>query len=136
MAERYDATPVILVVDDDRDIRESVVEVLEDEGYVVASAADGVQALSYLRQRERVPDLILLDIMMPNMNGFEFREAQLQDQRHAAIPVAVLTADGNAKAKAERLNVAGYARKPLRASTLLELVDAILGRSSTPSPAL
>src|SRR6187549_1262395 len=101
------STPaIILVVEDDTDIRESLVEVLEDEGFGVRAAADGRQALDVLRAERPLPDLILLDLMMPVMNGFQFREQQLSDAAFAGIPVVVVTADANARAKAESLNAA------------------------------
>lgn len=119
--------PSILIVEDDRDIRESLAEVLEDEGYSVASAADGLRALEYLSAEAEKPDLILLDLMMPNMNGFQFREEQLKSAEHARIPVAVLSADSDPNERAGDLNVAGYVKKPLKINALLELVRGILG---------
>ena len=116
----------ILVVEDDRDIRESLTEVLEDEGYSVAEAEDGVQALEYLKTAGKTTDLILLDLMMPNMNGFEFREAQLEDPRHATIPVAVLTADASVRYKAATLKADAYVRKPLKIDALVNLVGRVL----------
>ncbi len=116
----------ILVVEDDRDIREAVVEVLEEEGYGVSAAGDGAQALRVLDESERQPDLILLDLMMPNMNGFEFRQHQLADARHATIPVAVLTADGQAVRKAEELHVNGLVQKPVKIEPLLDTVERLL----------
>ncbi len=115
----------ILVVEDDRDIRDSVVEVLEDAGYTVVSAGDGQAALSALGAGPR-PDLILLDLMMPVMNGFEFRAAQLADRHYATIPIAVLTADADAKLKAQRLRAAGCVRKPIKIQPLLDLVQSVL----------
>lgn len=114
----------ILVVEDDPYIRESIVEVLEDEGYVVDFAGDGLQALTAL-QDGRVPDLILLDLMMPRMNGYQFREEQLKGA-HAHVPVALITAGGNEKEKSERLKAAGYLRKPVRLQPLLEFVERVL----------
>lgn len=116
----------ILVVEDDRDIREAVVEVLEEEGYGVSAAGDGAQALRVLDEAERQPDLILLDLMMPNMNGFEFRQHQLANARHAAIPVAVLTADGQAVRKAEELHVNGLVQKPVKIQPLLDEVERLV----------
>ena len=116
----------ILVVEDDRDIREAVVEVLEEEGYGVSAAGDGAQALRVLDESEPKPDLILLDLMMPNMNGFEFRQHQLANARHAAIPVAVLTADGQATRKAEELRVNGLVQKPVKIQPLLDVVERLV----------
>src|SRR3954470_12387725 len=90
----------VLVVDDDPDIRESVRLVLEDEGYEVEEAADGAAALALLRAATTRPDVILLDLMMPVMNGWQFRAAQLADDDLADIPVIVLSADSNLSEKA------------------------------------
>ncbi|MGE0549217.1 MAG: response regulator [Kofleriaceae bacterium] len=116
----------ILVVEDDRDVRETVVEVLEDEGYSVSAAADGSLALAYLASEQRRPDLILLDLMMPNMNGYQFREHQLKNPTFAAIPIAVFTADGHANDKVGPLNAAAFVRKPLKIDALLEVVTRVL----------
>jgi CheY-like chemotaxis protein len=122
----------ILVVEDDRDIRESVVEVLEDEGHVVTSAGDGREALELLQRASPLPDLILLDLMMPVMSGYEFREEQLKLPGLAAIPVLVVTADVNARAKVESLNVAGFVQKPIKIQPLLDLVDQLLAAATPP----
>lgn len=120
----------ILVVEDDRDIRESLIEVLEDEGYVVASAGDGREALDLLQHASPPPELIVLDLMMPVMSGYQFREEQLKRPAFAAIPVLVVTADANARAKAESLAVAGFVRKPLEIVALLDLVRRLTAISA------
>lgn len=86
---RYKAKRV-LVVDDDREIRELLVELLSTEGYDVSAAGDGQRALAEARARR--PDVILLDLMMPIMNGREFREAQLKDLALASVPVLIVSA--------------------------------------------
>jgi CheY-like chemotaxis protein len=121
----------ILVVEDDLDIRESMTEILEDRGYEVSTAADGVQALQRLAEGARKPDLILLDLMMPNMNGLEFREEQLKSAEHAAIPVAIISADGNIKEKAQRVRVDGFLRKPLKIEPLMDMVEQLLRKGDT-----
>jgi CheY-like chemotaxis protein len=115
----------VLVVEDDRDIRDAVVEVLEDEGYTVSAAADGQEALELLSGEDPRPDLILLDLMMPVMNGFQFREKQLERSDLSAIPVLVVTADANAKGKAETLRAAGFVQKPLKIQPLLDLIQRL-----------
>jgi CheY-like chemotaxis protein len=120
----------ILVVEDDRDIRESVVEVLEDEGHVVTAAADGREALDLLHSASPPPDLILLDLMMPVMSGYQFREEQLKLPALAAIPVLVVTADVNARAKLESLKAAGFVQKPLKIQPLLDLIEQLLAGSA------
>jgi CheY-like chemotaxis protein len=83
-------TGTILVVDDDRDILEAVQEVLEREGYRVVSAADGVQAMTVLGSTN--VDLILLDLLMPAMSGWEFLEQRAGDPQSVAIPVIIVSA--------------------------------------------
>ena len=120
----------ILVVEDDRDLRESVVEALEEKGYSTAAAPDGLSALEYLDGHHRRPALILLDLMMPHMNGWQFREAQLARPVVAGIPVVVVTADDHGKSKLQTLNPAGFLRKPFQLGALLEVINAVLGATT------
>jgi CheY-like chemotaxis protein len=123
----------ILVVEDDPDIRESVVEILEDDGHVVTSAGDGREALDVLQSASPAPDLILLDLMMPVMSGYQFREEQLKLPAFASIPVLIVTADVNARSKVESLKVAGFVQKPLKIRPLLDLVDQLVAaRAAAP----
>jgi len=117
----------ILVVDDDADIRESVVDALSDEGYRVAGASDGGEALRLLRVEKLRPALILLDVMMPGMDGAAFRDAQLKDPELAGIPVVVFTANGSASDTALRLQADGYLKKPAPLDDLLTVVDRTAG---------
>lgn len=92
---------IVLVVDDETDIRQALAEVLTSEGYQVVDARDGQEALDKARQYQ--PELVLLDLMMPRMNGWEFRRQQKGDRALARIPVVVLSAfanDGNMDAEA------------------------------------
>ena len=123
----------ILVVEDDPDIRESVVEILVDEGHVVTSAGDGREALDLLHSASPAPDLILLDLMMPVMSGYQFREEQLKLPAFAGIPVLVVTADVNARAKVESLKAAGFVQKPLKIQPLLDLVEQLLAAGAPAS---
>ncbi|HEX9400922.1 MAG TPA: response regulator [Anaeromyxobacter sp.] len=111
----------VLVVDDDRDICEAVQTVLELEGYAVVMAGDGAEALARLRAGAR-PCLIILDLMMPNMNGIQFREQQQRDPELRDIPVVVLSGDGTAGMKAAALGVEGL-RKPVELEVLLDAVQ-------------
>ena len=86
--------PRLLLVDDDDAIRESLREALEEDGFEVVTAANGREALDRLRSSPR-PSAILLDLMMPVMNGWEFRDAQLSDPSLRAIPVLVISASGS-----------------------------------------
>jgi DNA-binding response OmpR family regulator len=80
----------VLVIEDDRDMREALVEVLQLEGYEVEAAGNGADGLALARSHR--PDVILLDLMMPIMSGWEFRAAQLKDARLAQVPVIVMSA--------------------------------------------
>jgi CheY-like chemotaxis protein len=83
----------VLVVEDDAAIRMALTEALQDEGFDVAAAANGRQALDRLRGGP-LPSAIVLDLMMPVMDGWDFRHAQLQDPKLRQIPVVVVTAAG------------------------------------------
>jgi CheY-like chemotaxis protein len=112
----------ILVVDDDPDIRESLAEILTDEGYRVSGVQNGREALAYLRGQTR-PSLILLDMMMPEMDGWLFRVEQQKSLELAGIPVVILSAHGNVREAALALGAVDYLRKPLRVESLLEIAD-------------
>jgi CheY-like chemotaxis protein len=114
----------LLVIEDDAAVLDALREVLEDEGHEVLLAANGREALSRLSSGSR-PNLILLDLMMPVMSGWEFREAQLRDETLAAIPTVILTADGRAAQKALELQSAGFLQKPIQPDRLLQKVDEI-----------
>jgi CheY-like chemotaxis protein len=88
-----ESRPLVMVVDDDDDVRESVSLLLSDEGYDVVTAPNGAVALHELHEGVQ-PSLIVLDLMMPVMSGWEFRDRQLHDDQIATIPVIVLTAAG------------------------------------------
>lgn len=112
----------MLIVDDDADIRETISLALEDEGYDVVSAVNGADALRHLRESKQAPHLILLDLMMPVMDGVEFRTKQREDTHLSGIPVIVITASGNAKEKTQALEVQEIIKKPIALHTLLETV--------------
>jgi CheY-like chemotaxis protein len=113
--------PFIFVVEDDRDILETVVCILEGEGYGAAGATDGREALDWLRAAVRPPCMILLDLMMPVLNGWQFRAEQLSDPRLSPIPVVVLSAAADLRQEAATLGAAGYLTKPFDFDQLLEL---------------
>lgn len=116
----------ILVVDDDPDLGEILSYILERGGYASALARDGQDALTQLRGGLQ-PCLILLDLMMPVMNGWQFRAAQSQDPALSAIPVVILTADWGSLDRAAALGVAGYLTKPVEPDALFELVRRYCG---------
>jgi CheY-like chemotaxis protein len=110
----------VLVVDDDQAIRETLCELLEDEGHRAIGAANGREALDILH-RDDGACVILLDIMMPVMDGPTFRAEQLKDPSLSAIPVAVITAAGASAAAS--LNPGALLLKPLSMDSVLQVVD-------------
>jgi CheY-like chemotaxis protein len=116
---------IILVVDDDIAVRTGLVNLLEDEGYLVQGVANGNEALDLIRSQPAVFRLILLDLMMPDMNGWQFRIEQWRDPSIGHIPVIVLSADINVKARGLPINItpAAYLQKPVEADALLALVS-------------
>jgi CheY-like chemotaxis protein len=117
----------IMVVEDDPDIARNIKALLEMEGYEVISAADGQLALEGLAQTNQLPRLIILDLMMPVMDGFQFREAQLRDSRIANIPVAIMTADGHVDQKKMRTAANAALKKPAGIDDILRIVQAYCG---------
>jgi CheY-like chemotaxis protein len=111
----------VFIIDDDADIRETILSVLERHGFAAKAAADGLEALARLRADPVTPRLILLDMMMPRMNGEEFRMAQLAEPRLASIPVVVLSGARAVDELAHRIGVEVLA-KPFELSRLLALV--------------
>lgn len=121
------ATPKqILVVEDDESIRSSLQSLLEMEGYSVQSASNGAEALKILENSGK-PDLILLDLMMPVMDGFEFREKMDRLPEMARVPVVVMSADGNISTKKARVKAVDYLKKPVDINVLLERVERFAG---------
>lgn len=113
--------PMVLVVDDDDAIREALAEVLSDEGYTVVTRRDGTEALEFLRAGNR-PRVIILDLWMPQMDGWRLRRELLADPELALIPVVVLTAASSDAPEPQR--VAGVLRKPVALHALLGLLEA------------
>ncbi len=112
---------LIMVIEDDEDIREALCELLEYEGYLVVSRRNGSEALEYLRSGQ-APCLILLDLMMPVMDGWTFRKEQQRDPSLTKIPVVVLTAGG--KELAEGIDANLVLCKPLPLEKILRAVSA------------
>jgi len=113
----------VLVVDDDEDVRDVVATVLDDAGFAVALAGDGSEALQRLRQGGVTPCLIILDLMMPVMDGYRFRAEQRADAALAAIPTLVFTA-GSVGPEVKALDPLAVIRKPIDLNRLLELIRA------------
>jgi CheY-like chemotaxis protein len=116
------AEALVFVIDDDSDVRAALEETLRDEGYDVICASDGADALDKLRVMPLKPDVLLLDLMMPTMNGWQFREQQLKDPALADICTVVLTADASATDAA--LDGVHFVRKPVKLATLLDAIEA------------
>lgn len=113
---------LVLIVEDDAFVAETMAEVLRDEGYDVAVASDGQQALEWLANNV-APDLILLDLWMPNVDGEEFRQRQLANPALAAIPVVVVSAAADARKRAQALGAATVLQKPVDLVRLLDVVE-------------
>jgi CheY-like chemotaxis protein len=122
-----DCPSVVLVVEDDRDVRDAIVEVLEDSNYVTRAAGNGLEALEQLRSRDVRPCVILLDMMMPLMDGWQFRAVQQADPALSSIPVVVLSAHTSAREASELMHAAGFLRKPVQLGTLLAMVERFCG---------
>ena len=119
----------VLIVDDDFGIRDYLTQVLQDEGYHVTGAANGLEALDFLKAKLGDPCVILLDLTMPVMNGWDFRAAQKKEPELEALPVVVLTADGAAAQKAAALGIKDYLQKPVSINTLLNTIERYCGRA-------
>jgi two-component system response regulator MprA len=118
----------ILVVDDDMMLRRSVARILEEEGYEVAHATDGADALAQIRNRR--PDAILLDVMMPRMNGREVLEQLRSNAQSAGIPVVIMTALQTIDPdRAEALGADDLVEKPFDVDVLLNKVALALFRA-------
>ena len=111
----------VLVVDDDFPSVDALRVMLESAGHRVDCAGNGQEALSRLREGNGY-GVILLDLMMPVMNGYEFREEQLKDPTLASIPVIVVTADGRASEKAKQIGSDVFFQKPLAPRELLRAI--------------
>ncbi|HEX9290552.1 MAG TPA: response regulator [Anaeromyxobacteraceae bacterium] len=112
----------VMVIEDDFAIRETLRELLEEEGYHVVGAANGMEALDRLKAG-RAPHLILLDLMMPIMDGWEFRSAQQLDPALAGIPVVVISASHGLEQKVAGMSAAAFLAKPFELDALLETVE-------------
>lgn len=122
-SESVSARRRLLVVEDDRPIQEALRRLLVDHGYEVQVASTGLQALDLLR-RSPAPDAILLDLVLPIMDGWQFRLAQRQDPDLARIPVVACSADPGPRAAA--IDAAAFLHKPLRAASLLSTLDRVI----------
>jgi CheY-like chemotaxis protein len=116
------AGKTLLVVEDDPDIREALAHLLGDLGFVVHQASNGSEALGKLRAMRRLPEALVLDLMMPVMTGWEFREAQLADTRLRSIPVIVISASGAVSS----LPADAFLEKPFELGEFAQVVQTVV----------
>jgi twitching motility two-component system response regulator PilH len=116
----------VLIVDDSRTIVRALQLMLEREGYLTFSAADGVQAIA-MTKRQR-PDVVLMDVVMPNMNGFEATRALVNDPETAAIPVIMMsgTEQVSDRVWGIRLGAKGFLAKPISRDELLAKIRSVI----------
>ncbi len=120
--------PRLLVVEDDRDVRETLVRILGDAGYSVIGAGDGQEALAALENRPgEPPALILLDLRMPKMDGRQLHDELGAHPRFRDIPIIVLSADGRPTSQSQLTRAFAVLAKPVRLEKLLNLVESVLG---------
>lgn len=119
--------PLLFLVDDDADIRDTLGEILTDAGYGVVSARNGVEAIAMLRELQ--PCLILVDLYMPVMDGFAFCEARRRDAKMAAIPTIVMSAMDRMHERVAELGVDAALEKPVELQRLLDVVGRYCRRS-------
>lgn len=112
----------ILVIEDDKDIRDSLSTLLSMEGYEVRTANNGQEGLVALREPPP-PNLVLLDLMMPVKDGYQYSEEHHQDAKLANVPIVVMSADARLDQKKEKLQARAYLRKPLDIDELLNMVQ-------------
>ena len=115
----------VLIVEDERDTRDALATLLQMVGYRTMVAENGQRALELLKESGGAkPCLILLDLMMPVMNGWQFREAQRTDESIASIPVIVITADPAAENMAQPFGFSGFLKKPINFDQLSATIAA------------
>lgn len=115
----------VLVVDDEQSMRDLLRLHLSNQGYEVVVAEDAIVAAHLILEGK--PDLVILDVQMPYMNGYEFVTALKGDPQTRDIPVVFLTTDDNVASQAKRLGAAAFLQKPVMADRLLEVVDLFVG---------
>jgi two-component system chemotaxis response regulator CheY len=123
--------PYVLVIDDDDDIREGLMGFLEDHGFYPVGAANGQRALEILADPARRPCAIVLDLMMPVMDGRTFREEQLRFAGLADIPVVLISAYANLTSVARELKIEDYLAKPIDPRALVRVIRDRCGSSTT-----
>jgi CheY-like chemotaxis protein len=122
LKEPAPADRIVLLVEDDLATREALAAALQDRGFAVTSVPNGREALAKLREGQ-LPSVILLDLMMPVMDGWQFRAEQLREARLSPIPVVIVTASGDVRHKAAALGAVGYLQKPVEMDELIAHVQ-------------
>lgn len=112
----------ILLIEDDEYIRDALSDLLGESDVEVIAASNGQEGIDYLRSVEELPRLVLLDLMMPIMDGYAFRAEQTGDPRLEGLPVVVMTADSRLEASKATLRADGYLKKPLDIDVVLATV--------------
>jgi len=116
----------LLIVDDNTDLQNLTRELFESEGYAVYCASNGREALEFLRENTVKVDLIMLDLKMPVMDGFQFRKEQLLDHSLLSIPVVIVSADANVEIQANELKAQGFLTKAGDIDNMLAVIKALL----------
>ncbi|MGC1676994.1 MAG: response regulator [Candidatus Binataceae bacterium] len=118
----FDEAPrrIVMLVDDDIDVREVMSEILMARGYVVLQAGNGLEAMEVLTKTARLPSLVLLDMAMPTMDGPAFLRVRAQDPILKDIPVLVVS--GSAPPTAATEGIEGFLRKPVEVTQLLQAI--------------
>lgn len=120
----------IMIIEDSPDLQLLLGRLFASEGYTIHRADNGQQALDLLHSMPSLPNIILLDIMMPVMDGIDFRDHQMKDPQLAKIPVVVMTADSNYQSHAKFLNDIEVVKKPiLDVDSLLKTIERTQSRS-------
>jgi CheY-like chemotaxis protein len=116
----------ILLAEDDEDLREAMIDTLHDAGYSVEGVGNGRDALEWLEVTAEPPKIILLDLMMPVMDGWQFLDERRKTPKVASVPVVVLSANGNFVEKNETV---AFLRKPVRVQPLLAIIASYCAAS-------
>jgi CheY-like chemotaxis protein len=122
---------MVLLVDDNREWRESVEEFLVGEGYTVQSAADGSEALELSKRYQTAPELILLDLNMPILDGWGFLAERDSVPQLAKVPVMVMSASRGIDREAKEAGATAVLQKPVAPQTMLRTIESLCGRERT-----
>lgn len=115
---------LIYIVEDDSDIRDAFLEILSDmHGYDVLVAENGRVGIDQLKTATILPNLILLDVLMPILDGFGFRKEQMDDPRLSSIPIVVLSASHKITDLAEKMQARAYLKKPINIEDLMDAIE-------------